>query len=221
MNREGGFLKHVHYLVVEGVVGVGKTSFCHILETYLNAKLVLEEAEENPFMGDFYRERTESAFKVQMWFLLSRYAQLSEISQKDLFHDMYISDYMWEKDRMFANLNLDDSELAIYEKVEKTLERELPRPDFIIYLQASTERLLKNIRERDRPYEREVNFEYIEQLNESYNHFFFNYTDAPVLIIDASDIDFMKNPNELNEILKELNKGTNGTRFFKPPTGVQ
>lgn len=216
MKREGGFLKQIHYLAVEGCIGAGKTSFCNILSAKLNARLVMEDVSENPFIENFYKDRSRFAFQAQIYFLLSRYRQQLEIGQKDLFHDLVISDYMFSRDRIFASMNLTDKELSLYESVASVLEKTIPKPDFIIYLQSTTERLLKNIRERNRKYEDGFDGEYLSNLNEAYNHFFFNYSDAPVLIVDATDIDFIKNAEDLDEILRELDKGGKGTRFLKP-----
>ncbi|MFH0922310.1 MAG: deoxynucleoside kinase [Fibrobacterota bacterium] len=214
--KDGGFLSQIHYLAVEGCIGAGKTSFCQILAERLNARTILEQIEENPFIENFYRNKRQYAFQVQLFFLLSRYRQQTEIPQKDLFYERTVSDYMFAKDRIFANLNLSDEELSLYEMVADVLETNIPKPDYIIYLQSSTERLLKNIKQRKRKFETGIDPEYLNSLNESYNHFFFNYTDAPVLIIDASDIDFIKNAEDLDEILRELDRGGKGTRFFKP-----
>lgn len=218
MKKEPGFLKRIHYLAVEGCIGVGKTSFCNILASRLNAKLVLEDVQDNPFIQHFYKDRRRYAFQAQLYFLLSRYRQQAEISQKDLFYDLTITDYMFARDRIFATMNLEDSELQLYERVAEVLEQVIPRPDFVIYLQASTERLLKNIRQRGRNFEADVDPDYINGLNETYNHFFFNYTDAPVLIVDATEIDFIRRSEDLDEILRELDRGGTGTRFFKPLT---
>ena len=216
MKREGGFLKQIHYLAVEGCVGAGKTSFCNILATKLNARLIMEDVAENPFIGDFYKDRARYAFQAQIFFLLSRYRQQLEITQKDLFYNLVVSDYMFARDRIFASMNLNDQELSLYESVAEVLEKTIPKPDFIIYLQATTDRLLKNIRQRGRKYEEMFDPEYLAALNEAYNHFFFNYTDAPVLIVDASDIDFIRSAEDLDEILREVDKGAKGTRFLKP-----
>jgi deoxyadenosine/deoxycytidine kinase len=216
MRNETGFLKKIHYLAVEGCIGAGKTSFCQILAARLNARLELENVEENPFIREFYQDRERYAFQTQIFFLLSRYRQQVEISQKDLFYDLTVTDYMFAKDRIFANINLSDKELVLYEKVAGTLEAAIPKPDFVIYLQASTDRLLKNIGQRGRDFESAMDRDYLDGLNESYNHFFFNYTEAPVLIVDASEIDFIHNTEDLDEILRELDRGAQGTRFFKP-----
>lgn len=216
MKTQAGFLKQIHYLAVEGSIGAGKTSFCEILSTRLNAKLMLEESEANPFLKEFYKDRERYSFQTQIFYLLARYRQQLEIAQKDLFYDLVVSDYIFAKDRIFANLNLSDKELTLYEKVADVLEKSVVKPDFVIYLQATTERLMKNIRSRGREYESAMDADYLNSLNESYNHFFFNYTDAPVLIVESSDIDFIHNPEDLDEILRELDRGGKGTRFFKP-----
>jgi len=216
MKREGGFLKHIHYLAVEGCIGAGKTSFCNILAAKLNARLIKEDVAENPFIDKFYRNRQRYAFQAQIFFLLSRYRQQQEVAQKDLFYNLVISDYMFARDRIFASFNLSEEELSLYQNVADVLEKTTQKPDFVIYLQSTTERLLKNIHQRNRKYEVGFDQEYLANLNEAYSHFFFNYTDAPVLIIDASDIDFIRNPEDLDEILREIDKGAKGTRFFKP-----
>ncbi|OGJ84218.1 MAG: deoxyadenosine kinase [Candidatus Raymondbacteria bacterium RifOxyA12_full_50_37] len=221
MKQQGDFLKQIHYLAVEGAIGAGKTSFASLLAARLTAKLILEEVEENPFIQKFYNDRGRYAFQTQLFFLLSRYRQQLEIGQKDLFHQIVVSDYMFAKDRIFANLNLNENEFSLYDRVAEILETHIPKPDFIIYLQATGKRLLKNVRERNRTYESSLEPEYIESVNEAYNHFFFNYTDAPVLIVDATEIDFVRNAEEFDEILKELNKGGKGTRYFKPLTHVK
>jgi len=214
--KEGGFLKQIHYLVVEGCIGVGKTSFCNILAQKLNAKLVLENVEDNPFIQNFYKDKERFAFQAQIFFLLSRYRQQAEIAQKDMFYNLVVSDYVFAKDRIFAGLNLNDNELALYDRVADALEPAVPKPDYIIYLQATTDRLLSNIRQRGRKYESPISQDYLNTLNEAYNHFFINYSDVPVLIVDASDIDFVHRSDDLDEILRELDRGGKGTRFIKP-----
>src|SRR5207247_6520116 len=161
------------YIVVEGVIGVGKTSLARMLSERLQAQLVLEEVEENPFLKDFYRDRDRYAFQTQMHFLFARYQQQRALRQTELFaSDRLVSDYLFQKDRIFAGLNLSERELALYEKVVGWLELEVTRPDVVVYLQAATETLMERIAKRGRPFEKDMDRAYIAALNEAYNHFF-------------------------------------------------
>src|SRR5437870_7649380 len=161
------------YVVVEGVIGVGKTSLVLMLSEHLEARMVLEEVEENPFLKDFYRDRARYAFQTQMHFLFSRYQQQRSLRQTDLFSDKLVADYLFQKDRIFASLNLVDKELALYERLVGWLELDVMRPDVVVYLQAQPDTLMARIARRGRPYERDMEREYIRGLNEAYNHFFF------------------------------------------------
>jgi deoxyadenosine/deoxycytidine kinase len=200
------------------VLGVGKTALCRILAARCDARLVLEEGEENPFLPKFYKNRKSFAFQTQLWFLLSRYRQLSEtFVQLDLFHDVTVFDYMFAKDRIFAAVNLDENELALYNNIVTVLEERVPMPDYVVYLQASTEVLSRRIESRGRPFESGVDADYIDQLNQAYNHYFFHYTDSPLLIINTNDIDFVENEADLDEVLREICKALPGSHFFQPP----
>jgi deoxyadenosine/deoxycytidine kinase len=210
--------RHIKHVSVEGVLGVGKTALCRILAARCDARLVLEEGEENPFLPKFYKNRKSFAFQTQLWFLLSRYRQLSEtFVQLDLFHDVTVFDYMFAKDRIFAAVNLDENELALYNNIVTVLEERVPMPDYVVYLQASTEVLCRRIESRGRPFESGVDADYIDQLNQAYNHYFFHYTDSPLLIINTNDIDFVENEADLDEVLREICKALPGSHFFQPP----
>src|SRR5947207_1649425 len=167
------------YIVVEGVIGVGKTSLARMLSEHLKARLVLEEVEENPILKDFYRDRARYAFQTQMHFLFSRYQQQRGLRQLELFSERLVADYLFQKDSIFAGLNLSERELALYERLVGWLELDVMRPDVVVYLQAQPDTLMARIARRGRPYERDMEREYIRGLNEAYNHFFFHYNEAP------------------------------------------
>jgi len=209
-------MKNLYYIAIEGVIGVGKTSLGELLSERLNAKLVTEKFEDNPFLKDFYLNRERYAFQVQLWFLLSRYRQQKELQQMDLFHRLLLTDYMFVKDRLFAFVNLNDKELLLYEKIADLLERDIPKPDLVIYLQADTERLMKNIRQRARPFENRITMEYLEQLNQVYNQYFLQYNRSPLLIINATEIDFVHNPEDLEELIRTIRQPISGTKFYNP-----
>lgn len=173
-DRDNRSSLHFNYLCIEGVIGAGKTSLSYLLAERFNARTVLEEAEENPFLAKFYTDRRMFAFQTQLWFLVSRYKQLSMmIAQQDLFHQVTISDYIFAKDRIFANVNLDEDELILYNQLSRVMESSIAQPDLVVYLQASTDVLLKRIEKRGRAYEYNMDRDYIDLLNQAYNHFFF------------------------------------------------
>lgn len=165
--------KKIRYIAIEGVIGAGKTSLAKKLSERLNAKLILEDFEDNPFLEKFYKDPVSYAFHTQMYFLMSRYKQLQEVKQIDMFHEYFVADYIFEKDKIFAYLNLQDDELKLYEKIVTLIEKNVVVPDLIIYLQSTHERLMKNIKHRDRDIEKEIKEDYIKDLNEGYNYFFF------------------------------------------------
>jgi deoxyadenosine/deoxycytidine kinase len=193
--------RKLEYIAIEGVIGVGKTSLTRMLVDYFNGRGIYEIVEENPFLADFYRDPERYAFQTQMFFLLSRYRQQMEIPQRDLFHQMLIADYIFAKDKIFAYLNLEDRELFLYEKIVRLMERDIPVPDLVVYLKSTPERLMQNIQKRDRPFERDMKYEYIDALNKSYNRFFNHYKDTELLVIDATEMDFVANRNDFVTIV--------------------
>ncbi|MGC9364484.1 MAG: deoxynucleoside kinase [Fidelibacterota bacterium] len=209
-------MKHLYYIAIEGVIGAGKTSFARILAERMSARLVLEKFEENPFLEDFYVDPERYAFQTQLYFLLSRYRQQMELKQVDLFSNLLVSDYMFDKDKLFAHLNLNEKEFVLYNLIAQLLEKEIPKPDLVVFLQASTDRLMQNIKQRGRSYERDISHEYIESLNQIYNEYFYRYKDSPLLIINTNDIDFVHNENDLNELLSLLKKPITGTIYYHP-----
>ena len=204
------------YIVVEGVIGAGKTSLARLLTEELKAKLVLEEVEENPFLKDFYRDRARYAFQTQMHFLFSRYQQQRSLRQMELFRERMVSDYLFQKDRIFASLNLSERELALYERLVGWLELEVMKPDVVVYLQASPDVLMERIARRARPYEKEMEREYIKHLNEAYNHFFFHYTEAPLLVVNTNAIDFVNNVEDFEDLRARIVSHRQGTVYYAP-----
>jgi deoxyadenosine/deoxycytidine kinase len=207
----------VKTFAVEGVIGAGKTELCTLLAQRFDARLVLEEAEENPFLSKFYKNRARYAFQTQLWFLVSRYKQFSEaLFQQDLFHEITITDYLFAKDRILAGVNLDENEYSLYATVASILEKGVPRVDFVVYLQASTDALMKRIEKRGRPFEFNMDRHYIDQLNQAYNQFFFHYTASPLLIINTANIDFVNNNDEREEVIDQIVDVKPGANFYQP-----
>ena len=200
---------------VEGPIGVGKTSFVELLERKFSAHKVLENIE-NPFLKKFYEDTQGAAFQAQLFFLLSRYRQLQELSQRDLFRQVTLVDYIFSKDKIFAYLNLDDSELLIYDKLYALLEEQTPKPDLVIFLQAETKKLVERIRGRHRDYEMEISETYINEVNKAYNYFFFHYNQTPLLVIDTTEIDFVHHEEHLDELIEQIEKMDRGVQYYRP-----
>ena len=207
----------LNFLTIEGVIGAGKTSLCELLAQRWNGRLILEEVNGNPFLTSFYQDRSSFAFQTQVWFLLSRYRQLSEtVAQQDLFHRVTISDYMFAKDRIFANVNLGDDELRLYDHIASLLETRVPRADAVVYLQASNDVLMRRIAKRGRSFEFNIDPSYIGLLNEAYNHFFFHYTHSPLLVINTDEIDFVNDSGDLEEIVEQIVNVKPGVTYYQP-----
>jgi deoxyadenosine/deoxycytidine kinase len=208
--------REIRYIAIEGVIGVGKSTLARLLAQRLNAEPLLEEVEENPFLAEFYEDRARFAFQTQMHFLFSRYQQQRGLRQTDLFVQRVVSDYLFQKDRIFANLNLNERELVLYEKIVRELEVEVPRPDVVVYLQANTDTLLARIQQRGRTFERSMDREYLKALNEAYNYFFFHYSDAPLLVVNTDPIDFVRNAEELEDLSRRVQSHHEGTIYYTP-----
>ena len=204
------------YIVIEGVIGAGKTSLARLMSERLQAKLVLEEVEENPFLKDFYRNRARYAFQTQMHFLFSRYQQQRNLRQMDLFSERMVADYLFAKDRIFAGLNLQERELALYERLVGWLELDVMKPDVVVYLQADLETLMGRIARRGRDYEKEMDPRYIKSLVTAYNHFFFHYVDAPLLVVNTNSIDFVNNPDDFSDLETRILSHRQGTVYYAP-----
>lgn len=209
------------YIAVEGVIGVGKTSFAKLLAERINASLELDDGYQNPFLMDFYRNRERHAFATQLYFLLSRFQRLQNMRTHDLFAERVVADYLFARDALFASVTLSEMELKLYERILPILERDIPTPELVIYLQASTDVLMDRIRKRDVKSERLIDREYIERLGEAYNYFFFHYTETPLLVIKTDHIDFVNDSSHLDDIVDQLSKPIHGKRYYSPPPGIE
>ncbi|MDR1760216.1 MAG: deoxynucleoside kinase [Fibrobacter sp.] len=210
----------IRFLAVEGVIGVGKTSLAKELAKRLNVTLIEEQFNENPFLEKFYEMPEAYAFQTQLFFLLSRHRQFQDtFVQNDLFRNLVISDYTFDKDRIFAFQNLSESELGMYETVSEALSKNAPVPDLIVYLQASVPTLLKRIQKRGRSMERTIEPRYLRELTERYNHHFFHYRESPVLIINTDHIDFVHNEGHLQQVLNAIESCPSQTTYFVPEGG--
>ncbi|HDL53920.1 MAG TPA: deoxynucleoside kinase, partial [Proteobacteria bacterium] len=180
------------------------------------ARVILERVEDNPFLPGFYRDPARHAFQTQMFFLLSRFQQQKELAQQDLFSQSIICDYLFAKDRIFASVNLSEDELALYRQIYNLLDQRIPRPDLVIYLQSPSDVLLQRIRRRGRGFEREISRDYIEAVNEAYNGFFFSYDHTPLLIINTADVDFVRRPEDFQDLVREIRRMRKGVQFYVP-----
>lgn len=209
--------KEIKFIAVEGVIGAGKTALAKKLKSRLEAKIILEQFEANPFLENFYNDRKRFAFQTQMFFLINRYKQQEELIQEDLFTNFIVCDYIFDKDKIFAYLNLSAEELKLYENVFPLLSRNLRKPDLVVYLQSSLDRLMFNIKKRGRAIERNLTRNYIEELSDAYNHFFFRYNSTPLLIVNSTDIDFVNNDEDFDELFRQIFREDRGvTEYFKP-----
>ncbi len=204
------------FIAIEGPIGVGKTSLAiKLAETY-SAQLLREEAEANPFLPRFYQNPREMALATQMFFLLQRSQQINSLRQDDLFHQATIADYLIDKDRLFAEVTLDADELALYDGVYRHMTVDAPKPDLVIYLQASVPVLRQRIEKRGIHYERYAESRYLQNLVDRYTEFFFNYVDAPLLIVNAEKVNFVENDNDYAELLTQIQRVKNGRYYFNP-----
>jgi deoxyadenosine/deoxycytidine kinase len=204
------------YVVVEGPIGVGKTSLARRLARSFGSELVLEQGDENPFLERFYRNPRAAAFQTQLYFLFQRARQIQELRQADLFERVRVADYLLDKDRLFARLTLDDGEFALYEQVYERLAIDAPVPDLVVYLQAPVDVLLERISRRGIQYEQAIERRYLERLVESYSRFFLEYDVAPVLIINAAEIDLVASDADYASLLKEVVRSRRGRHYFNP-----
>jgi len=210
-------LKEIRYIAIEGVIGAGKTSLAKKLSERLDANLILEEFETNPFLEKFYDDRKRFAFQTQMFFLINRYKQQEQLGQEDLFAKYIVSDYIFDKDQIFAYLNLEGEELKLYENLFPLLQRSLRKPDLVIFLQSSTDRLMHNIKRRGRKIERNLTRGYISELSEAYNNFFFKYNNTPLLIVNSTEIDFINRQKDFDELYNQIFRDDRGfIEYFNP-----
>jgi deoxyguanosine kinase len=204
------------YIAVEGAIGVGKTAVVERLTQKLDATALLEEWGQNPFLKTFYDGRPGAAFQSELFFVLSRHRQQQELVQRKLFTQATISDYVFEKSRLFAYLNLEDSELLVYEKLYTLLAEGVPRPDLVVYLQAPTDVLARRIKQRGRPEELHLSEEYLAEVNRAYNHYFFHYTSTPLLVVNTAEVDFVKHEDDLDDLIKQIRQMGKGTQYYVP-----
>ena len=208
------------YLAIEGPIGVGKTSLAERLAVRLDATAVLEETD-NPFLADFYGGRPGAALQTQLFYLLNRHRQLMALQQANLFAQTTICDYLFDKDKIFAYLKLDDNELFIYQRLYDLLTKDVPAPDLVVYLQAPTDILVRRLRERARDPERETpdpDADYIRELNEAYQHFFFHYSATPLLVVETSQLDLHASDDALDDLIRQIRTMNRGTRYYVPRT---
>jgi deoxyadenosine/deoxycytidine kinase len=211
---------HFRHIAVEGPIGAGKTALAERLSTRLDATLVLEETE-NPFLADFYADRPGAALQAQLFYLLSRHRQQSSMQQASLFNQVTICDYVFDKDKIFAYLNLDDNELFIYQRLYDLLARDVPTPDLVVYLQAPTDVLLRRLHRRSVDPEHagfDPDPSYLRELNEAYHHFFFHYNATPLLVVETSELDSDASDEALDDLVKQITHMSAGTRYYVPRT---
>src|SRR4051812_41773567 len=208
------------YVAVEGPIGVGKSSLARRVAARLEATAVLEETD-NPFLADFYTGRTGAALQAQLFFLLNRHRQLVGLQQGNLFAQATVCDYLFDKDKIFAYLNLDDNELFIYQRLYDLLAKDVPAPDLVIYLQAPTDVLVRRLRERAKDPAREA-FDpdpgYVRELNEAYQHFFFHYSATPLLVVETSHVDLHASDEALDDLIRQIRSMNRGTQYYVPRT---
>jgi len=205
-------LRHV---AIDGPIGVGKTSLVEMLARRFHGTKVLEDVD-NPFLGDFYKKKTGSAFQTQLFFFFFFYQQQREIAQIDLFTNLVLADYHFPKDKIFACLNLDDSELLIYDRLYTLLSDSVPKPDLVLYLQGSLETCMKRIKKRSRSIEKGITPEYLVQLIEAYNYYFYHYEETPLLVVDTNEIDFVNRPADFDDLVAQIRKAKKGVQYYVP-----
>lgn len=213
--------ERLRYIAVEGVIGVGKSTLARMLAERTGARLVLEENDENPFLPHFYKEPDRWAFQTQLSFLASRFRQQKGFLSRDLFQNLVVSDYMFEKDRIFARVTLSGDELQLYESLFGLMEANAPVPDLVVYLQASVDRLMHNISLRGRSYEANMDQAYIAEVSRAYDQYFFHYVKGPLLIINATQLDFVRQPEHFDELVRQIAHPPSATAHFNPPSSMQ
>lgn len=204
-----------NYLAIDGPIGVGKTTLVDMLTRRFEGVKVLEDAT-NPFLDKFYKDRPGAAFQTQLYYLLSRFKQQQEIIQRELFRRLVVADYPFEKDRIFAYLNLSDDELLIYDKLYSLLEGQAPTPDIVLYLVADVETCMSRVRKRQRAYEKRMSEDYLAELIDAYNHYYHHYQRSPLLVVDTRHLNFPQRPEDFEELISQLKKPIKGTQYYVP-----
>lgn len=204
------------FIAVEGAIGAGKTSLVSLLEQQYGARVILEENDSNPFIAKFYEDQETYSFQTQIFFLLNRYNQYMELAQRDLFNSVVVIDYLFQRDKIFAQLNLEDHEYRLYEQIFNLLVPKAPKPDVVIFLQASTEVLMERVSKRGRDYEAFMDPDYLDSVNKAFNNFFFYYSDTPLLVINTNEIDFVEKKYDLEELINKVNSHKLGREYYNP-----
>jgi deoxyadenosine/deoxycytidine kinase len=204
----------LRYVAIEGLIGVGKTALAERLSQKLGARVIREEVEENPYLAKFYKDIKSFAFQTQLFFLFSRYKQQTELRQANLFEQCVVSDYLFDKDRIFAYVNLNEFEISLYEKVYAALVKEVIRPDLVVYLQARLETIHERLRRRGRSYETDMSDDYLQALGDAYNRYFLHYDATPLLIVNTDNLDFVNSAQDFESLFREIVAPTQGRRFF-------
>ena len=203
------------HVAIEGPIGVGKTSLVNLLANRFRGTKLLEDAD-NPFLDDFYNDKRGAAFRCQLFFLLSRYDQQRSIAQQDLFTPLILADYTFPKDKIFAYLTLEDSELKIYNRMYDLLYETVPKPDLDIYLQANLDTLLKRVKKRGRAYEKSISPQYLQELSEAYSHYVYRYDETPLLVVNTNEIDFVNTPAHFDQLVEQIRNAQKGTQYYVP-----
>ncbi|MEJ2397753.1 MAG: deoxynucleoside kinase [Gammaproteobacteria bacterium] len=212
---------NLDFIVVEGPIGVGKTTLAKRLAQSFGSEVLLEGADENPFLERFYQDPRSAALQTQLFFLFQRARQIQELRQTDMFQPVRVADFIMEKDRLFAELTLDEDEFNLYKQVYAHVTIDAPEPDLVIYLQAPVDVLVKRVAKRGRQYERQLDAAYLEQIVESYTRFFYNYTASPLLIVNAAELDLVSNESDYQLLLEQIHRTHSGRHYFNPaPLGI-
>ena len=204
------------FIAIEGCIGAGKTSLVNLLGKQFDAQVVRELDSENPFISKFYQDRDSFGFQTQVFFLLNRYKQYTGLSQRDLFSSVVLVDYLFHRDRLFASLNLKDQELKLYDQIYSLLRNKVPKPDLVIFLQASTDNLRSRVEKRGREYEAYMDPSYLDSVNKSFNNYFFYYAETPLLVINTNEIDFVDKKCDLDELIIKINNHKIGREYYNP-----
>jgi deoxyguanosine kinase len=203
------------HIAVEGPIGVGKKSLVNLLAKRFRGTKIIEDVD-NPFVDDFYKDKRGAAFRCQLFFLLSRYDQQRSISQRDLFTELIVANYAFPRDKIFAYMTLEDSELMIYNRLYEMLRESVPKPDLVIYLQASLDTLLKRVKKRGRAYEKSISPDYLKELSEAYSHYFYRYDETPLLVVNTNEIDFVNTPEHFDQLIEQIANAKKGTQYYVP-----
>lgn len=204
------------FIAIEGGIGAGKTTLANLLAEVYGARLVLEVDEENPFIDKFYEDRETYAFQTQVFFLLNRFNQYRELAQRDLFDSVIITDYLFQRDQIFAQLNLKEHEYLLYQQIYNLIKIKIPKPDLVIFLQADTDTLFSRVEKRGREYENYIDYTYLEGVNRAFNNFFFYYSETPLLVINTNEIDFVEKKIDLEELISKINNHKIGREYYNP-----